>query len=192
MAQSHLLALPAQELAVLLDAASKPQFAALFARIPAFRAALDAPIDDMLLKVAHATRQAISEVARNTNHQDDWADDRKLAGRLITQKLAQFEAQRTATAQPIPETDSTACACCGGKRFARVYSKACNSNWFSIPHLGFQVDYTYMPSNMGIPGDGDGPNLSVCLDCGRVQGEQYPLSDDELRGRIAKYEGDLL
>ncbi len=192
MAQSHLFALPAQELAVLLEAASKPQFAALFAQLPSFRAALDAPIDDLLLKLAHATRQAIGEVARNTNHPEDWADDRKLAGRLITQKLAQYEAQQTAKTQPVPEPDSTGCACCSGKRFARVFSKACNSNWFSIPHLGFKVDNTYMTSELGIPGDGDGPSLSVCLECGRVQDECYPLSDDELRRRIANYEGGRL
>jgi hypothetical protein len=89
-------------------------------------------------------------------------------------------------------TGSRACPCCGGKRFVHAYSKACNANWFSIPHLDFSTDYTYMPSNLGIPGDGDGPSLTVCLDCGRVQDTQYPLSDDELRRRIKRYQEGLL
>jgi hypothetical protein len=96
MAKSHLIALPAQELAVLLRVANAPQYAALFAQLPALRAALQSPIDDLLLKLAHVTREAIGYVASNTNYPEDWDADRQLANRLITQKLAQFEAQRAA------------------------------------------------------------------------------------------------
>jgi hypothetical protein len=103
MANSHLIALPAQELSALLHAANSPQYAALFAQIPAFRAALDAPIDDLLLKLAHATSEAIGEVMRNTNHSENWAKDRKLAKHLITQKIAQFEAQRAALSASVTE-----------------------------------------------------------------------------------------
>jgi hypothetical protein len=104
MAKSHLIALPAQELAALLRAANAPQYAALFAQLPAFRAALQSPIDDLLLKLAHATRETIGYVASNTNYPEDWDAYRKLANQLITQKLAQFEAQRAALAAPVAET----------------------------------------------------------------------------------------
>jgi hypothetical protein len=111
MAKSHLLALPEQELVVLLRAAQNPAFAALFAQTPAFRAALDTPVDNFLLSVAEDARKAISEVTRNTSHPEDWLEARGRAGRMITQRLAQAEAQRAACSKPAVEADSTTSSC---------------------------------------------------------------------------------
>lgn len=138
MALSHIIALPAQELSVLLCAATAPQFAQLFEQLPSFRAALLAP-----------ARPALKPHG------------------------------------------NTVCPCCTGRRIVSVYSKACNYNWFDIPYLGFETK-GYMPSNMGIPGDGDGPDIEVCLDCGRVVNGEYPLPDDVLQQRVVKYKEECL
>jgi hypothetical protein len=92
-----------------------------------------------------------------------------------------------------PDTPTrNTCPCCGGARFVRIQSKACNLNWLDIPHLGFEAERCYMPSGTGIPGSGDGPSLAVCLDCGRVQGGEYPLGDKELGRRIKLYKKGVL
>lgn len=192
MAQSHLIALPAQELSALLCAVNAPQFASLFAQTPAFRAALQAPIDDSILELAQASQDAIREVARNTQYPEDWEGARQLAHRLIQQKQAQDAAQASSPARPpAKKYGNKVCTCCGGERIASVYSKACNANFFSIPHLAFKWD-GYMPSALGIPGSGDGPELEVCLDCGLVVNGEYPITDELLKQRIAKYQEELL
>jgi hypothetical protein len=192
MAQSHLIALPSQELSALLCAATAPQFAQLFDQLPSFRAALRAPVDDELRALAGAADQAISAACANTNYPEDWDDDRARVERLRTQKQAQEAAQASAPPRPAPKKyGNTTCPCCAGARIARVYSKACNSNWFDIKHLGFETE-GYMPSDMGIPGDGDGPGIEVCLDCGRIVNGEFPLPENVLHARVAKYKEECL
>jgi hypothetical protein len=192
MAKSHLIALPEQELSALLCAATAPQFAQLFEQLPSFRAALLAPVDNELDSLAAWTKDAIGEVIGNTNHPEDWTPGRRLASRLQKQLQAQENAQSEAPQRPTPKPHgNTQCPCCTGPRIARVYSKACNCNWFDIKHLGFEAD-GYMPSDMGIPGDGDGPAIEVCLDCGRIVNGEYPLPEDVLLQRVAKYKEERL
>ena len=193
MAQSHLLALPAQELAALLNAANAPQHAALFALVPSFRAALRAPVVDDLIYIASSARNAIGEARANTNYPEDWDAACESIDATVQQKREQVAAQADAAPapEPTPHGNKT-CPCCAGSRIASVFSKACNSNWFAIPHLGFEVDYGYMPSNLGIPGSGDGPEIEVCLDCGRVANGVFPLPEAELLARVAKYQEELL
>ncbi|MBK3780055.1 hypothetical protein G3A43_07280 [Paraburkholderia aspalathi] len=64
MAKRHLLALPAQELAVLLTAADQPQYAHLFGMLPCFRAALTNPIDVESMLAAREPISAIEESRR--------------------------------------------------------------------------------------------------------------------------------
>lgn len=192
MAQSHLIALPAQELSALLNAASAPQHVALFALVPSFRAALLAPVDDDLLYLAGAARSAIRDACRNTQYPEDWDDDSAVIDCLVKQKQAQEAAQ--AAAPQLSEAKhfgNRTCPCCTGTRISVVYAKACNSNLFRIPHLDFEA-HGYMPSNLGIPGSGDGPEIEVCLDCGRVANGKFPLSEPELQKRVAKYREELL
>lgn len=192
MAKSHLIALPSQELSALLCAATAPQYTQLFELVPAFRAALLAPVDDELCALAGAADQAISAACANTNYPEDWDADRERAARLRTQKRAQEAAQAAAPKTAAPKKyGNTVCPCCAGGRIATVYSKACNSNWFDIKHLGFETE-GYMPSSMGIPGDGDGPAIEVCLDCGRIVNGEYPVPEDVLQQRVAKYKGECL
>lgn len=192
MANSHLIALPAQELSALLCAATAPQFAQLFAQLPSFRAALLAPVDDELRALAGAADQAISAACANTNYPEDWDDERARVERLRTQKQAQDAAQAAAPLRPVPKKyGNTTCPCCTGARIARVYSKACDYNYFDIPHLGFSTE-GYMRSNMGIPGDSDGPSIEVCLDCGRIVNGEYPLPEDVLKQRVAQYKEECL
>lgn len=192
MAKRHLISLPAQELSALLCAVQAPQFAALFERVPAFRAALQHPIDDELTSLANEATDAIREVRGNTSYPEDWDYAQDLADRLRQQMDAQRDAQACVPSLPSPKPyGNDACTCCGGRRIVSVYAKACNSNVFSIPHLAFEV-FSYMPSKLGIPGSGDGPELEVCLDCGRVVNGVYPLTDETLKARIAKYQEELL
>lgn len=192
MAKSHLIALPSQELSALLCAATAAQYAQLFEQLPAFRAALLAPVDDELRALAGAADSAISAACANTNYPEDWDDARERAERLRTQKRAQEAAQAAAPQLPaIKAHGNTKCPCCAGNRIARVYSKACDYNYFDIPHLGFSTE-GYMRSNMGIPGDSDGPSIEVCLDCGRIVNGEYPLPEDVLQQRVAKYKGECL
>lgn len=210
MASRHLLPVPAHELSVLLSAAENPQFVPLFAQLPAFRLSLLNPIADELRLLASGALDAVREVRANTNYPEDWDTVEAVATRmreghehlrLLHDTLPAPEVTPEVTPEVDPEVDPLdapaddgphAVCACGGHRFASVMSKACNANWFNLPHLKFETDYTYMPSGMGIPGDGDGPNLAVCLDCGRVQGGEYPLSDNELRRRIDKYNAECL
>lgn len=192
MAQSHLIALPAQELSALLNAANAPQHAALFALVPSFRAALLAPVVDDLLYIAGEARQAISAARDNTQYPEDWDDACECIDAAVAQKKAQKAAQ--AAAPQLPEAKpygNRTCPCCAGTRIAVVYAKACNSNFFMIPHLDFEA-HGYMPSNLGIPGSGDGPEIEVCLDCGRVANGQFPLLEPELQKRVAEYREQLL
>lgn len=193
MAKRHLISLPAQELSALLCAVNAPHLSAFFDQLPAFRAALQAPVDDSLRQLAYAAQEAIRDAVGNTQYPEDWDDTRELVTRLIQQKEAQEGAQAGIAARPLPKAHGNkTCVCCGGSRIATVYSKACNGNYFGIPHLGFEVSHGYMPSNMGVPGSGDGPELEVCLDCGRVVNGVYPLPDDTLKARIAEYTEGLL
>jgi len=192
MAKSHLIALPSQELSALLCAATAPQYAQLFAQLPAFRAALMAPVDDALESLAGAASSAISAACANTNYPEDWDADRELIERLRTQKHAQETAQAAGPQLPAPKAyGNTICPCCAGGRIVRVTSRACDYNYFDIPHLGFSTE-GYMRSNMGIPGDSDGPSIEVCLDCGRIVNGEYPLPEDVLQQRVAKYKGECL
>lgn len=192
MANGHLIALPAQELSALQCAVTAPQFATLFDQLPAFRAALQAPVADDLLQLAYAAEDAFREVCGNTQYPEDWDDVRELANQLIQQKKAQIKAQANTTPRPeAKKYGNKVCTCCGGGRVASVFAKACNVNFFSIPHLGFDVN-SYMPTNLGIPGQGDGPQIDVCLDCGRVVNGKYPLTDETLKQRIAEYENECL
>lgn len=193
MAHSHLIALPAQELAALLNAANAPQHAALFALVPSFRAALTAPVIDDLLYIAGEARQAISAARDNTQYPEDWDAACERIDTVVEQKKAQKAAQAAAPSLPEPKPwGNRTCPCCAGTRIAAVQSKACDLNWFDIRHLGFAAHGCYMPSDLGIPDGGDGPMLEVCLDCGRVANGVYPLPENVLQERIAKYEEELL
>ncbi|GBG14527.1 molybdopterin oxidoreductase [Novimethylophilus kurashikiensis] len=83
----------------------------------------------------------------------------------------------------LPESGTSAavspCPCCGSNREISVFAKACNSNFTSIPHLGIE-HFGYMPSEVGVPGCSDGPEIHVCLDCGRIKNGKYPVSDEQL------------
>lgn len=192
MAKSHLIALPEQELSALLCAATAPQFAQLFEQLPSFRAALVAPVDNELDSLADWTKDAIGEVIGNTNYPEDWTPGRGLASRLQKQLQAQERAQAEAPQRPAPKRHgNTQCPCCAGGRIVRLCSRACDYNYLNIPHLAFSTE-GYMPSNMGIPGDSDGPAIEVCLDCGRVVNGEYPFPDEVLQQRVAKYKEDCL
>ena len=192
MAQRHLISLPSQELSALLCAATAPQYAQLFEQLPAFLAALRTPVDDELRQLADAAGDAIRDAAANSQRPENWDFDREIADRLLAQKKIQESAQAEAPTRAAPKPHgNTQCPCCAGSRIATVYSKACNSNWFDIKHLGFETD-GYMPSNMGIPGYGDGPSIEVCLDCGRIVNGEYPLPEEELQRRVAKYKEECL
>lgn len=190
MSTSHILVLPAQELAALQAAAQTPQFAHLLNQLPAFKVALDNPLPDALHWVADGAVAAAQKAKENTNYPEDW-DDLIAAARELRsghKKLCALQDAALAGYTP-PAQGAKACPCCGGTRFASSYSKAC-SNWFEVPHLEFKADYTYMPCGMGVPGDGDGPSLEVCLDCGRIQNDTYPLPDDVLQARVAEYNAE--
>lgn len=187
MTTSFVLALPAQELEQLRTAAAtSPQFAYLLAKLPGFQAALDHPIPNLLLELAHEARDAAYRVQDNTQYPEDWVDLINNCETIRDATKACCLAQQKAVADHTPPA-STGCPACGGHR--RVFSQSAgDAHWLSIPHLEFQADYTYTPANMGIPKDGgDGPSLSVCLDCGRVQNGVYPVSDEHLVDRIAQY-----
>lgn len=186
MAQSHLLVLPAQELAVLQSAAERsPCFAHLLKQLPGFQVAH--PLPDTLVEVAGGAREAAYAVRANTNYPEDWDDLLAQAAAQLTARGQVREAQEAALSAYVPLADNPdACPCCGGSRFARSQSTG-NGHWFELPHLGFKADRTYTPSKMGIPTGGDGPYIKVCLDCGRVINGEYPLSDDVLQARIEAY-----
>jgi len=192
MAQSHLIALPSQELSALLCAATAPQYTQLFEQLPALRAALLTPVDDELRSLASAASSAISAACANTNYPEDWDDDRACAERLMTQKRAQEAAQASAPQTLVPKAwGNTKCPCCAGGRIVRVCARARDYNYLDIPHLGLSTE-GYMPSKMGIPGDSDGPAIEVCLDCGRIVNGEYPVQEDVLRQRVTKYKEDRL
>jgi hypothetical protein len=192
MAKSHIIALPSQELSELRCAAAAPQFAQLFEQLPFFRAALLAPVDNEIDDLADVAKDAIREACANTNHPEEWAPGRRLATRMQMQLSGQAAAKAATPPLPAPKPyGNQQCPCCGGKRIASVYSKACNGNYFRIKHLDFEAD-GYMPSNFGIPGDGDGPSIEVCLDCGRVVNGEYPLPDDVLQQRVTQYKVECL
>lgn len=190
MAQSHLLVLPAQELAVLQSAAEQsPYFAHLLKQLPGFQVALAHPLPDTLADVAGGAREAAAAARANTNYPEDWDDLIAKAQAHLAAYGQLQDAQEAALAAPVPLDDNPdACPCCGSTRYARAYSRACDQNCFSIPHLGYKQDDGYFPSELGIPGVSDGVFVDVCLDCGRVRNAQYPLSDDQLNAGIAGME----
>ncbi|WP_157657707.1 hypothetical protein [Burkholderia ubonensis] len=61
MAQSHLIALPAQELSALLRASNALQLASLFVQIPASRAVQLSSVDDAWSSPAESARGVITE-----------------------------------------------------------------------------------------------------------------------------------
>lgn len=193
MAKSHIITLPSQELSALLCAATAPQFAQLFDQLPAFRAALLAPVDNNLHALTSVVTHAIREVCANTNYPEDWAPAQRLAERVQQQLQAQEAAQAELPSRPAPkEYGNKQCPCCGGGRIASVFASARDCNYFRISHLDFEKEGGYMPSGFGIPGCGDGPSIEVCLDCGRVVNGEYPLPEDVLQQRVAKYKEECL
>lgn len=66
---------------------------------------------------------------------------------------------------------------CGSSRFVSAFSAARDCNYVDIPHLHYASE-GYMP-RVGLGNDGDGTQITVCLDCGRVQG-RFPVKDAHL------------
>lgn len=181
MPTRHLISLPEHERNALLFAARSPDYAGLFERLPALRAALLTPVADELLTLAESVADLVVDASVA-------ADTQALAQRLSEQMRAQESAQQlaqanTAPAPAIKRYNNTQCPCCGGGRIVQSYSKACDSNSVAIPHLAFE-HFGYMPSGIGVPGSSDGPELEVCLDCGRIVNAEFPVLDSQVLKRI--------
>lgn len=186
MAESRVLVLPAQELAVLQSAAEQsPYFAHLLKQLPGLKVALAHSLPDSLTEVAVGARDAASQVQANTHYPEDWDDLKTQAAELAHGRHALRQAQEAALAARTPlDADPKACPCCGSTRRIWAYSKG--TNWGGIPHLGFEYD-GYMPSDLGIPAaGGDGPQLEVCLVCGHILNGEFPLDDETLKARVAR------
>jgi len=71
------------------------------------------------------------------------------------------------------------CEKCSSKELLVLYSKACDNNWWELP--SGKTGEGYMPSfpALGMEG-GDGLGLTVCVDCGWIQGFDSALVKAEL------------
>jgi hypothetical protein len=63
---------------------------------------------------------------------------------------------------------------CGSERIARVSGKTSDMCYFEVDS---KERNDYVPSNVGI-GGGDYVDFHYCLDCGRIQGSDFPVSED--------------
>ena len=72
---------------------------------------------------------------------------------------------------------------CGSKRILNVNAKCSDACQVYVRHLDIDVD-GYVPSGLPFSGDyGDYVELSLCLDCGTLQGE-FPISDSTVTERL--------
>lgn len=68
------------------------------------------------------------------------------------------------------------CTKCKSERVAHIYGKCsdmCVASMDDAEHVG------YVPDDMGI-GGGDDIDFDYCLDCGQIQGDEFPLPKTEL------------
>ncbi len=65
---------------------------------------------------------------------------------------------------------------CECKRLAMVWGKTSDRCVFE--YAGEESD-GYVPSNVGI-GGGDDIHLDYCLDCGKIQSKDFPVSEEAL------------
>lgn len=66
---------------------------------------------------------------------------------------------------------------CGG-RVVKVFAKCSDS--FSVETEDEHQEYEgYVPDDMGI-GSGDYIDFAYCLDCGQIQGDEFPLAPSVL------------
>ena len=66
---------------------------------------------------------------------------------------------------------------CDCSRVVKIYLKHNDTAHTRIPHLNFEKE-GYLPY-IGILG-GDDTQISICLDCGKIQ-NWVPISDDEIK-----------
>lgn len=95
MRQNFLVSLPPQERQALLAASLVPEFATLFERLPALKAALSAPVEDELLELVNCLQHASVSPQAYFVALD-------LASRMSEQKQAQEASQRQALGLPDP------------------------------------------------------------------------------------------
>lgn len=69
------------------------------------------------------------------------------------------------------------CTKCDGNRLLSVSGKSNDLCWAEVPHLGLESD-GYAPIVKGVC-HGDYVEVTVCLDCGTVQGFK-PMSDKDI------------
>jgi hypothetical protein len=77
------------------------------------------------------------------------------------------------------------CRNCGSERIARVNAKSNDLNFLEIPHLNIDHD-GYLPT-LDEVFDGDYVNFALCLECGMIQGNSFPLTDEAI---ITSLRGD--
>lgn len=192
MENNVVLPISKQDLSLLQQKlASNPAWAAMLGSVPALKAAIEHPVRLHLRSFLSDMDTAVDAACENTNHPEDWDDVRENVSEARADFKRLLNAQPDAeeeTAGTVPEpSNSGCCPNCESARMATLFSKACDYNYFDIPHLDFHTEGS-MPGGMGIPGDSDGPDLEVCLDCARIINAELPLSDDELHKRIAAYQ----
>jgi hypothetical protein len=65
---------------------------------------------------------------------------------------------------------------CGSKRVADIYGKCSD---MCVVSMGDNEHEGYVPEDMGI-GGGDDIVFKLCLDCGQIQGDKFPLPPTDL------------
>jgi len=65
---------------------------------------------------------------------------------------------------------------CGSKRIAKVMGKTSDLCEYTKPDGS--RSHGYVPYEKGI-GGGDYLNFSYCLDCGRIQSDEFPIADPD-------------
>lgn len=195
MSETHILIIPAQELAVMQAAAEQsPQFAHFLKKLPCFAVSLRQPLANKINYVSQEADHAASVAQLNTDYPEDWNELREEAQGWITELTSLTTLQEKACSEhQLVEENPKACPCCGSTRYVTSQSSG-DANYLSIPHLDFETEGGCIPRGFGIPTGGDGPSFKVCLDCGRIRNwegnEKFPLTDEALRTRITEYEED--
>lgn len=75
-----------------------------------------------------------------------------------------------------------ACTRCKGKRILEVSAKCSDMCCLSYADLNSDG---YVPHDIGI-GGGDYIDLSLCMDCGQVQGAVFPVADEAVREAVGQ------
>jgi len=69
------------------------------------------------------------------------------------------------------------CKQCGGIRIMRISAKCSDRFYACMGQTPDEVEYQgYVLSGAGI-GGGDYVEFDYCLDCGQIQGDQFPIAD---------------